>query len=101
MDQLAVSVVRSGWIVGHVPFNLALVFSHLLKRSFNKGTAEIAGEKVNHGRGYGLEVPYIYCLCGPKVYVKRTKIILSDDPNKARERFLVGHDCHRANILSV
>ena len=44
-DQLAISVVRSGHIVGHVPFNLAPVFSHFLKRSFNKETAEITGEK--------------------------------------------------------
>ena len=51
VDQLAVSVVRSGCIVGHVPFNLAPVYSHFLKRFFNKGTAKITGEKVNCGRG--------------------------------------------------
>jgi len=28
--QLAVSVVKSGLVVGHVPFNLAPVFSHFL-----------------------------------------------------------------------
>ena len=84
MDPLAVSVVKSGWIVGHVPFNLALVFSHFLKKSFNKGTAEITGEKVNRGRGYGLELPYIYPLYGPKAYVERTKTTLSDDPKKVR-----------------
>ena len=30
VDQLAVSVVKSGLVVGHVPFNLAPVFSHFL-----------------------------------------------------------------------
>jgi len=30
MDQLAISVVKSGLVVDHVPFNLAPVFSHFL-----------------------------------------------------------------------
>lgn len=84
VDQLAVSVVRSGQIVGHVPFNLAPVFSHFLKRSFNKGTAEITGEKVNRGGGYGLEVPCIYRLYGPKTDVERAKTMLSGDQSRER-----------------
>lgn len=82
MDQLSISNVRSGRIVGHVPFNLAPICSHFPKRSFNKGTAEITGEKVNCGRGYGLKVPCIYRLCGPKAYMERTKTLLSGDPKK-------------------
>ena len=84
VDQLAVSVVRSGRIVGHVPFNLAPVYSHFLKRSFNKGTAEITGEKVNRGGGYGLEVPCIYRLYGPKTYVERAKTMLSSSQSQER-----------------
>lgn len=82
MDQLSVSDVRSGQIVGHIPFNLAPIFSHFLKRSFNKGTEDITGEKVNCGRGYGLKVPFIYHQCGPKAYMERTKTLLSGDPKK-------------------
>lgn len=78
VDQLAVSVVKSGRIVGHVPFNLAPIFSHFLKRSFNKGTVEITGEKVNRGGGFGLEVPCLYRLYGPRAY-ERAKAMLSDD----------------------
>ena len=84
VDQLAVSVVKSGFVVGHVPFNLAPVFSHFLKRSFNKGTAEITGEKVNRGGGYGLEVPCIYRLYGPKAYMERAKAMFSSDLSRMR-----------------
>ncbi len=38
----------------------------------NKAFAEVTGEKVNRG-GYGLEVPCIYRLYGPKVYIARMK----------------------------
>ena len=90
VDQLAVSVVRSGRIVGHVPFNLAPIFFHFLKRSFNKGTAEITGEKVNRGGGYGLEVPCKYRLYGPKAYVERAKTMFSDDLSRVRSSGVPG-----------
>ena len=83
-DKFAVSVVRSGRIVGHVPFNLAPVFSHFLKRSFNNGTAEITGGKVNCGGGYGLEVPCIYRLYGPKTYVEKARAMLSGDQSQVQ-----------------
>lgn len=79
MDRLAVSVVRSGRVVGHVPFNLAPIFSHFLKRPFNQGTVEITGEKVNRGGGFGLELPCMYRLYGPKAYVERAEAALSAD----------------------
>ena len=37
---------------------------------------EVTGHQVNHGSGQGLqglqglEVPYIYCLSGPKKYIE-------------------------------
>lgn len=82
VDRHAVSTVKSGLVVGHVPFNLAPVFSPFLKRSFNKGTAEITGGKVNRGAGYGLEVPCIYHLYGPKVYLERVGGLISGDVRK-------------------
>ena len=80
-NQFAVSVIRSGCIVGHVPFNLAPLFSHFLKRSFNKGIAEI---KVNCGGGYGLEVPCIHRLYEPKTYVERARTMLSGDQSQVQ-----------------
>ena len=33
-----------------------------LRRDINKGFAEVTGDKVNRGAGYGLEVPCTYRL---------------------------------------
>ena len=37
--------------------------------------AEVTGEKVNRRAGYGLKIPCVYCLYGPKAYVDRMKEI--------------------------
>ena len=59
-------------VVGHIfPYNLAPKVSAFLKRDVNKGFAEITG--MNRGAGYGLEVPCVYRLYGPKVYVNKLK----------------------------
>ena len=48
------------------------------KRDFNKVMAEITGNKVNRGAGYGLELLCKYHLYGPKLYTdKLQEIILS------------------------
>ena len=39
----------------------------------NKAFAEITEAEVNRGAGYGLEVPCVYCLYGPNVYVVKMK----------------------------
>ena len=73
-DRHAVAVVKSGdTVVGHVPYNLAPLFSHFLVREFNKGSVYITGERTNRGAGYGLEVPCIYRLYSPKAFVDHLK----------------------------
>ena len=73
------SVVQTeGEIVGHVPYNLAPAVSHFLRRDMNKGFAEVTGGKVNRGAGYGLEVPCIYRLYGPKAYTDRMKELVEN-----------------------
>ncbi len=54
-DSSAVSVVKEGEIVGHIPFNISNVVSHFLRRDINKGFAIVTGDKVNRGAGYGLK----------------------------------------------
>ena len=82
-DKLAVAVMKSDITIGHVPYNVASIISNFLKRSFNKGTAEITGDKVNHGDGYGLEVPYTYTsLWTESLHTERQK----DDKEKTRMR---------------
>ena len=44
-------------LVGHVPYYLAPIISHFLKRDVNEA---LVGEKVNRGAGYGLEIPCEY-----------------------------------------
>ena len=76
-DNNAVGVFLEDVIVGHVPRNLAPRFSQFLRRDVNKAFAEVTGEKVNRGGGYGLEVPCVYRLYGPKVYLEKMKQLVN------------------------
>ena len=69
-DRNAVAVFKEDQVVGHIPFNLALRF---LRRYINKAFAKVVGDKVNRGAGYGLEIPCIYHLYGPKPYIDKMK----------------------------
>ena len=62
--------------MGHIPYNIAPRLSQFLKRDVNKGFAEVTGEKLNKGAGYGLEIPCVYRLYGPKVYVDKMKKLI-------------------------
>ena len=42
----------------------------------NEAFAEITGAKVNRGAGYGPEIPCVYCLYGPNVYVDKMKVLV-------------------------
>ena len=82
-DKNAVGVFLEDVIVGHVPhINLATRFSQFLQRDVNKAFAEVTGGKVNRGGGYGLEVPCVYRLYGPKAYIEKMKE-LADSLRKA------------------
>ena len=61
------AVVKDGCTVGHILRNLAPHFTFFLVRDFNKGLCEIVGERVNRGGGYGLEIPCIFKLYGPRL----------------------------------
>ena len=56
--------------VGNIPKNLAPHFSFFLARDFNKGLCEVAGVRVNCGGGYGLEIPCVFKLYGPRQFVE-------------------------------
>ena len=59
VDRNAVAVVNDGDVVGHVPANLTVIISRFLSREMNNGFAEVVGDKVNRGAGYGLEIPCV------------------------------------------
>ena len=77
-DRNAVAIVRDGSVVGHVPFNLAPLFSHFLRRELNKGTVRITGSRVNRGGGYGLEIPCTYSLYGPAAFLQRVASVVEE-----------------------
>ena len=70
-----VAVYYENQVVGHVPYNLVPTVSAFLRRD---GFAEVTGDKVNRGAGYGLEILCIYHLYGPKPYVDRMKGIVEN-----------------------
>ena len=72
---LTTSLGRMSTTIGHVPYNLAPYLSRFLARDVNKAFAEVTGEKVNRRAGYGLEIPCVYRLYGPKAYVDKMKVI--------------------------
>ena len=63
-DKLAVAVLKSGRVVGHVQKNLAPIFSPFLKHCCNKAVVKITGNRLNRGAGHGLEAPCVYRLYG-------------------------------------
>ena len=75
-DRFAIAVCHGDEVVGHVPFNLVPTLSRFLQRECNSGSARITGPRVNRGGGFGLEVPCVYILNGPKVYIDRLKELL-------------------------
>lgn len=75
-DSKAVAVLKEDVIVGHIPRNLAPSLFQFLRRDVNKAFAEVTGQKVNRGAGYGLEIPCTYRLYGPPAYVNRMQEIV-------------------------
>ena len=76
IDAYAVAVVQEDRVVGHVPFNFAKPISLFLQRELNDGRVEVTREKINQGAGYGLELPCVYRLYGPKLYVNKLKELI-------------------------
>ena len=69
-DIHAVAIYRDTEIVGFVPYNLAPRMSAFLMREQSVCRKHA---KLNRGAGYGLEVPCVYRLYGPNVYVDKMK----------------------------
>ena len=73
MDTNVVAVKKDDDIVGHVPFNLAPFISTFHSPGTNSGFTKVIGDKVNRGARYGLEIPCVYSLYGPKPYTENLK----------------------------
>ena len=88
-DRLAVCIQKDGQIVGHMPRNLAPLIYYFLVRDINKGMAEITGMPLNRGAGMGMEVPCIYRLYGPEVYITRLQDMVKKDIDSMKLRHQV------------
>ena len=52
-----------------IPYNMSntVTVSQFLRRDINKAFAQVTGDYVNRGTGYGLKLPYIYRFYGPEI----------------------------------
>ena len=50
--------------------------SRFLKRDVNIAYAIVTAGKINRGAGYGLEIPCIYRVYGPREYIDQMKEII-------------------------
>ncbi len=71
-DSFAVAIMKSGHVVGHLPYNFAPTISAFLRRPSNRGLAE---DKINRGGG-GLEIPCMYHFFGPEQYIKKLQSLV-------------------------
>lgn len=53
--RFTVAIRMTGSVVGHASFKLASLVSAFLRRDIRKGSAEVAGPKINRGTCNGLE----------------------------------------------
>ena len=84
-DVNAVAIVKDSRTVGHVPKNVAPHLSFFLVHESNKRLCEIVGARLNRGGGYGLEIPCVFKLYGPSVFVKCLERLI-DLPNNISVR---------------
>ena len=59
-DKNAVAVIIDGKIGGQIPKNLSKTFKRFLKLPNNTIKCTVIGKRVNHGAGYGPEIPVYF-----------------------------------------
>ena len=75
-DDFAMSIVKDGAVVGHVPKYDSRVICFFLKRVESVGFCEVTGSRVNRGVGLGLEIPCTYKLYGRQTYLDQLQTLL-------------------------
>ena len=59
-DNYAVSIIRSSYVVGHVPLGLSKIFSNFLSLPISTMLCTVTGKRLTRGAGLGLEVLVMY-----------------------------------------
>ena len=100
-DDFAVSIVKDGTVVVHVPKYVSRVTCFLLKRVGSVGLCKVTGNKINRGVGLGLEIPCTYKFYGHQAYLDRLQTLLlsaADDhttvTTDARLAYRQPQSCH-------
>ena len=68
-DRHAVSVMKDGTIIGHVPRELSSAYYHFIRRG-GAISCEVTGRRKH---GVGLEVPCLYKMIGSKKLVEKMR----------------------------
>ena len=92
-DDFAVSIVKDGAVVGHVPKYVSRVICFFLKRVESVGFCEVTSSRVNRGVGLGLEIPCTYKFYGRQAYLDRLQTLLL---SAADDRTTVSNDARLA-----
>ena len=69
-DRYAEALKKDGIVVGHLPREISRTAHYFLQCERNSIECEIVGQRVNRGRGLGLEVPCLYKFIGRKDFVE-------------------------------
>ena len=64
-DKNVVVVIIDGKTGGHIPNNLSKIFKCFLTVPNYTIKCTVIGKRVNHGAGYGLEIPVNFKFLGP------------------------------------
>ena len=59
-DNYAVSIIRSSYVVGHVPLGLSKIFSNFLSLPISTMLCIVTGKRLTRGAGLGLQVLVMY-----------------------------------------
>jgi len=54
-------------------FNLSPIISLFLRRDVSKASARVTGGRAYQEAGYGLEIPCVYQIYGPKPYINKLR----------------------------
>ena len=72
-DRLAVTVLKDGEVVGHVPQTLSKVTSFFLRDNGNFVFCDVTGERLNCGVQLGVEVSCVYKYYGRQTHIDKLK----------------------------
>ena len=75
-DDFAMSIVKDGTMVGHVPKYVSGVICFFLKRVRSVGFCEVTSSGVNRAVGLGLEIPCTYKFYARQAYLDRLQTLL-------------------------